>query len=139
MPITGGCHCGAIRYEALGEALTHAPCHCTDCRRSAGAPMVAWTMYPQNAVKVTKGTPKIYHSSENGSRHFCPDCGTGIFYTNAVTLPGIIDIQSATYDNPNAAAPPVHIQIAERIMWMEHAHERPTFERYPPQNASGHE
>jgi hypothetical protein len=101
--------------------------------------MVAWTMYPQNAVKVTKGTPKIYHSSENGSRHFCPDCGTGIFYTNAVTLPGIIDIQSATYDNPNAAAPPVHIQIAERIMWMEHAHERPTFERYPPQNASGHE
>jgi hypothetical protein len=33
MTITGGCHCGAIRYEAEGQALTHALCHCTDCRR----------------------------------------------------------------------------------------------------------
>jgi hypothetical protein len=45
--ITGGCHCGAIRYQAEGEALTHALCHCTDCRRHAGAPIVGWTMYPQ--------------------------------------------------------------------------------------------
>jgi len=38
MAISGGCHCGAIRYEAADEALTHALCHCTDCRRHAGAP-----------------------------------------------------------------------------------------------------
>jgi hypothetical protein len=93
--ITGGCLCGAIRYQAEGEALTHALCHCTDCRRHAGAPMVGWTMYPQGAVKVTRGTPKVYVSSEHGRRHFCPDCGTGLFYTNAEMLPGIIDIQSA--------------------------------------------
>ena len=55
MAITGGCHCGAVRYEAEGDALTHALCHCSDCRRSAGAPMVGWTMYRQDAVKVTKG------------------------------------------------------------------------------------
>ncbi|MDP1906963.1 MAG: GFA family protein, partial [Hyphomicrobium sp.] len=54
--ITGGCHCGAIRYQAEGDVLTHALCHCTDCRRHAGAPMVGWTMYPQAAVAVTKGT-----------------------------------------------------------------------------------
>jgi hypothetical protein len=139
MTISGGCHCGAVRYEADGEALTHALCHCTDCRRSAGAPMVAWTMYPVEAVKVTKVAPKIYHSSENGRRHFCGDCGTGVFYTNAVMLPGIIDIQSATYDNPNAVAPQAHIQVAERIAWMESAHALPSFDRYPPQKSSGHE
>jgi hypothetical protein len=33
-------------------------------------------------------------------RHFCPDCGTGLFYTNSEILPGIIDTQSATYDDP---------------------------------------
>ena len=95
MAITGGCHCGAIRYEASGEAITHALCHCTDCRRHAGAPMVGWTMYPLDAVRVTKGAPKVYASSENGRRHFCAECGTGLFYTNAVVLPGIIDVQSA--------------------------------------------
>ena len=101
MAITGGCHCGAVRYEAEGEALTHALCHCTDCRRHAGAPMVGWTMYKESAIKVTKGAPKVYHSSESGRRHFCADCGTGLFYMNAQILPGIVDVQSATYDDPD--------------------------------------
>ena len=131
--ITGGCHCGAVRYQAEGQALTHALCHCMDCRRHAGAPMVGWTMYPKDAVKVTKGMPKVYSSSANGRRHFCPDCGTGLFYENAEILPGIIDIQSATYDDAAAVPPQAHIQIAERIGWMERAHELPAFDRYPPQ------
>ena len=131
--VTGGCHCGAIRYQVEGELIVHALCHCSDCRRHAGAPMVGWTMYAQNAVKVTQGAPKIYESSEHGRRHFCPDCGTGLFYTNAQVLPGIIDIQSATYDDPNTVPPIAHMQVAERISWVEHAHELPTFERYPPQ------
>ena len=131
--ITGGCHCGAIRYQAEGEPLTHALCHCTDCRRHASAPMVGWTMYQRGAVKVTKGTPKVYASSENGRRHFCPDCGTGLFYENAHMLPGIIDIQSATYDDPASVPARAHIQVAERISWMERAHELPAFDRFPPQ------
>jgi hypothetical protein len=131
MNIIGGCHCGAIRYQAEGEVLTHALCHCSDCRRSAGAPMVGWTMYPADAVKLTKGVPKIYQSSAHGRRHFCPDCGTGVFYTNADMLPGIIDIQSGTYDDPDAVPPQAHIQVAERIGWMERIHELPEVERYP--------
>ena len=58
--ITGGCHCGAIRYQVEGELIVHALCHCTDCRRHAGAPMVGWSMYAEDALKVTKGTPKVY-------------------------------------------------------------------------------
>ena len=94
--------------------------------------MVAWTMYKHDAVKVTKGTPKIYRSSEHGRRHFCPDCGTGLFYTNVEMLPGIIDVQSSTYDDPNVIPARAHIQVAERIGWMANAHELPMFERFPP-------
>lgn len=132
MTITGGCHCGAIRYEVRGEALTHALCHCTDCRRHAGAPMVGWTMYPGTALKIIKGTPRIYKSSEHGRRHFCSDCGTGLFYGNASVLPGLVDIQSATYDDPSAIPPRLHIQTAERLPWMTRLNELPEFERYPP-------
>jgi len=89
-------------------------------------------MYRLDAVKVTKGAVKVYASSEHGRRHFCPDCGTGLFYTNVEMLPGIIDIQSATYDDPNAVPVRAHIPVAERIGWMERAHELPAFERYPP-------
>ena len=86
-------------------------------------------MYPEAAVKV-KGQPRL--KSSDGRRHFCADCGTGLFYTNAVVLPGIIDIQSGTYDDPDAVPAQAHVQVAERIGWMARAHELPTFERYPP-------
>ena len=134
MSIAGGCHCGAVRYEVEGDAMTHALCHCTDCRRHAGAPMVAWTMYPDEALRVTKGAVRVYKSSEHGRREFCADCGTGLFYRNAEVLPGIVDIQSATYDNPDAVPAQAHIQVADRIGWMAEAHSLPAFERYPPQD-----
>jgi hypothetical protein len=87
MSLTGGCHCGAIRYEVSGDPFTHAICHCTDCRRHSGAPMVSWTMYPVGSLRVTRGTPKVYVSSEHARRHFCADCGTGLFYYNDSMLP----------------------------------------------------
>jgi hypothetical protein len=133
MTLNGGCHCGKIRYRVEGEAMTHALCHCTDCRRSAGAPMVGWTMYPQNAVTIEQGQPKTYESSQDGRRLFCADCGTGLFYVNEKILPGIIDIQSATYDDPSAVPARAHIQVAERIAWMKDAHALPEFERFPSQ------
>lgn len=132
MKLSGGCHCGAIRYEVEGDPDTHALCHCSDCRRHAGAPMVGWTMYPEDALKITKGAPKIYESSANERRQFRPDCGTGLFYTNAQMLPGIVDIQSGTYDEPEKLPARAHIQVAERLSWMERAHELPVFDRYPP-------
>ncbi len=130
--VTGGCHCGAIGFEAQGEPVFHALCHCRDCRRHAGAPMVGWAMYPAATVRVTRGQPKLYESSSQGRRQFCGACGTGLFYSNDAILPGMIDIQSATFDDLGAVPAQVHIQVAERIGWMEHAHELPTFARYPP-------
>lgn len=94
--------------------------------------MVGWTMYPHGSLKVTKGAPKTYESSSHGRRQFCADCGTGLFYSNQETLPGLVDIQSATYDDPNSVPARIHIQTADRITWMERAHELPTFDRYPP-------
>jgi hypothetical protein len=127
----GGCHCGAVRYVMPVAVEHHTLCHCMDCRRHAGAPAVAWAMAAMEDVAVT-GTPRIYASSENGRRHFCGTCGTGLFYTNDAIFPGMIDVQTATLDNPDAIALQAHIQLADRIGWMATAHELPGFERYPP-------
>lgn len=133
MTIEGGCHCGAIRYRLEGAPLHHALCHCSDCRKSAGAPMVGWAMFPAAALSVTRGEPKEYASSESGRRQFCGDCGTGLLYRNEAMLPGLVDVQSSTFDDPEAVPAQVHIQAAERLGWMETAHTLPAFERYPPQ------
>jgi len=129
---TGRCHCGAIRYTVEGKPVYSGLCHCIDCRRHAGAPMVGWTAYPAAALKVLQGRPKVYFSSEHGRRHFCPDCGTVLFYFNDAALPALADIQTATLDDPGLVAPQMQVQTAEQIDWMKDAHNLPAFERYPP-------
>ncbi len=131
MTNTGRCLCEAIQYQITGTPKFVALCHCNNCRRSAGAPMVAWAMFPEAALTLTKGQPKTINSSGTAMRSFCADCGTGLFYRNAVNLPGIVDIQSATLDHPDAFPPTLHIQTAERIGWMQRVHELPECARFP--------
>ena len=78
-----------------------------------------------------QGEITIFNSSGSAMRGFCAKCGTGITYRNAEYLPGIVDIQGATFDNPEHFAPGIHIQTAEQVGWMANAHELPKFERFP--------
>ena len=127
----GGCHCGAVRYTVSGEPQHVALCHCSDCRKSAGAPVVAWAAFAEGEFNLLQGELTTFNSSGSAMRSFCPKCWTGIAYRNDDMLPGIVDIQAATLDNPDALPVQAHIQTAERLGWMVHAHELPQFERYP--------
>lgn len=130
--LTGGCRCGAVRYQAqVEDPSRHALCHCEDCRRSAGAPAVAWLAVPDSAFRVTSGEAQSWHGTGGAVRHFCDVCGTGIYYLNPTVLPGIVDIQSATLDDPESHAPAAQIQCAERLEWMARLDTIAAFERFP--------
>lgn len=129
--LSGGCHCGAIRYRMSPNLMHHALCHCSDCRRHSGAPMVGWALIQASDLEVD-GSPKIYASSADGRRHFCGNCGTSLFYSNEAIFPGLIDVQSATLDDGNAITPPgAQIQLAERLHYMDDLASMPRFDRYP--------
>jgi hypothetical protein len=127
----GGCQCGAVRYKISGEITGHALCHCSDCRASSGAPAMAWLMLPEEGFELIKGELTTYNSSGAAMRKFCGKCGTGIAYTNAENLPGLIDIQSATLDENNSDAPAVQIQTADRLFYMEDLSKIPALEGFP--------
>jgi hypothetical protein len=126
----GRCHCGSVQYEVSGEPIHQALCHCSDCRRHSGAPMVGWALFPNERISI-RGETKEYRSSDAGRRHFCPGCGTSLFYTNSVIFPDQTDVQIATLDDPDSVVPQAQIQTAERIGWMEKLDELPQFERFP--------
>ena len=130
MGLSGHCHCGAISYSVAGEPQHSSFCHCEDCRRSAGAPVVGWAAFKAADLAVT-GSPASYASSEHAVRQFCGTCGTGLFYVNEQVLPGLVDIQIATLDDPEALPPQLHVQAAERLSWMENIDALPAFDRYP--------
>lgn len=129
--VTGGCRCGAIRYEVNGEAAHHALCHCRDCQMGSGAPMVAWIAFKNDDFHITKGTPSSFNGDGKSIRQFCGNCGTPLFFFNEDNLPGIADIQSVTLDDPDAHLPQAQIQMAERRAWMAKLDEMPEFERFP--------
>ncbi len=131
MSLCGGCHCGAVRYEVSGDPAHVAICHCADCRKCSGAPMVSWAAFKEEAFRVIQGAARERNSSGTAWRAFCGDCGTPLWFRNQEALPGLVDIQSATLDDPDALRPQVQIQVAEQIGWMETAHELPKFQRFP--------
>jgi hypothetical protein len=128
---SGGCQCGAVRYEVSGEPHHAALCHCNDCRKSIGAPAATWAAFAEGDFRVTAGDPVTYNSSGAAMRSFCPRCGTSLFYRNAEMLPGIVDILAATLDDPEALPPAIHIQTADRLSYMADLTALPEFERYP--------
>ena len=132
MELTGGCQCGAVRYRISAEPQHVTLCHCSDCRKSAGAPVVAWAGFAEADFAVTAGEPVTFNSSGATFRSFCGACGTGLIFRNAEMLPGIVDIQSATLDDPEQLPPSAHIQAVEELAWMKTAHDLPRFERFPP-------
>ena len=133
--LTGGCACGAIRYEFSGAPEASFACHCTTCQRQAGAPMMLYFIANESdGFRFTQGQPKPYTSSEKAQRHFCADCGTPIFFQYNDT-PGRFVVSQGTLDQPNALPPMVHIQTADSPEWYSINDGAPQFERdyIPPE------
>ena len=131
MPINGGCQCGAVRYELSGLPDRVSVCHCRDCQRSAGAPLVSWAAMPKERFRIVRGAPAVVNSSGDAFRYFCGTCGTGLYYVNEAVLPGLVDVQTMTLDDPSAFPPTAQVQTDERAGWIPHLGEIPAFARYP--------
>ncbi|OYX65641.1 MAG: aldehyde-activating protein [Sphingomonadales bacterium 32-64-17] len=129
--ITGGCRCGAVRYEAEDESAHHALCHCRDCQMAHGAPVVGWIAFKTEQVRFSGAEPVRYTAASGSTRSFCGTCGTPLAFVNEEALPGIVDLPSVTLDDPDALAPQAQIQVAERRAWMADLAALPEFARYP--------
>jgi hypothetical protein len=69
--LTGRCACGAIRYRLAAEPSDGDYCHCTTCRRTAGAPVMAFATVPREGFVVPTGFIANWPSSDFGQRGFC--------------------------------------------------------------------
>jgi len=114
----GGCLCGAVRYEVGGEASKPCFCHCTSCRRAAGAPMVPWATFARAAFRVTHGTLAEYRSSPPVLRGFCAACGSSLTYRHA-ERPAEIDLTLATLDEPARLVPAAHVWVGDKLSWVK--------------------
>jgi hypothetical protein len=124
--IEGGCFCGLVRYRADAAPYQETNCHCSICRRTSGAPYVAWFSVPAAAFRFTAGEPTSLRSSEHGTRRFCPRCGTPLTFQSSRS-PGEIDVTTCSLDAPQRVPPKDHTHTASKLVWVELGDRLPAF------------
>lgn len=92
---TGGCLCGDVRLEAVGQPYRVGICHCLDCRKHHGALFYAAAIFPQEAVTIEGET------REYAGRSFCPRCGSSVFARSADE----IEVNLGSLDAPDQLTP----------------------------------
>ncbi len=128
--MTGGCMCGAVRYETAGESFKVIHCHCQSCRKHNGASVATLAGFNADQVKFSGDGRKIYESSPGVGRAFCGKCGTPLTWEGdgGDRGPIVIFFHISTFDTPEVLVPTVHSFYRERIPWMDIADNLPRYE-----------
>ena len=132
-PPTGGCACGAVRYELKSKAFDAGWCHCRTCQLVSGAPAMVFASVPDGDLAFTRGADEVktFPSSSFGHRAFCAACGTPL-YMKVNHQPETVDFSVATLDAPDRVVPGFHIFVSSKIDWFETADDLPRHERFRP-------
>lgn len=103
------CSCGALKVTVPGPPQMVIACHCLECQRRTGSAFGLGAFYPSDAVTVA-GASKVYsrHGESGGkvNTHFCPECGTSLFW-RAERLPEMIAVAVGAFENPAFCAPAI--------------------------------
>lgn len=112
---TGGCQCGAVRYALLDAPTNACICHCRMCQKQFGSFFGAFASVDPARLRITRGEPGWFQSSDEALRGFCRDCGTPLFYKYLSSPQLAITIGSL--DRHSEVKPLIQIGIEGREPW----------------------
>lgn len=135
MPETysGGCACGALRYEISGEPVAMLHCQCRQCQRDSGTGHQSHVTF-FGAQMSSKGNVSLWQSTGDGGtvkrRGFCPTCGSPIFLTFPA-MPEVLIVTPASLDDPSVFMPTAVTWASAGQVWDHLDPEVPKFDRMP--------
>ena len=111
----GKCFCGAVEFTVTGEPAAMGYCHCSSCREWSAGPVNAFTLWPPEAVKVTKGADNIgvYHRTDKSLRKWCKTCGGHLFTDHPPW--NLVDVYAAVIPSVKFK-PGVHVHYQETVL-----------------------
>lgn len=131
---TGGCACGAIRYETSGKPILENHCQCRDCQKRSGTGHGSYLTFPDRAEVTITGeanTWRVAGDSGNEKVHgFCATCGTPVHLT-FVAMPELISVPATSLDDPGQFHPQVVTYTIRGQAWDTIDSSLQKFERMP--------
>ena len=117
---TGGCHCGAVKFETDLDPMMVGKCNCERCRRLNGTFAVS-AFYSEDEISI-KGNSSIYNFTGGSgmavASHFCDACGCRV-YGKADSFPGMVTISLGAFDNPHSFKPRGEIYTNYKLDWVK--------------------
>ena len=132
---TGGCLCGALRYEAEGEPVYAGYCCCADCRKASGSGFIPFMGFSATQLRVTGETRQYRCAAFNGGvsvRNFCPVCG-GLVFGGVVGQDEMHTIYAGSLDDPSGFKPQIAIFARDCPPWATIPPQLTAFETMPDQ------
>lgn len=118
LPLTGGCNCGAVRYEVSAPLVLASYCHCERCQRRSGAAASANAHPAAGAFRIVAGTEKLrmWQPDGGGEKWFCGECGSSLFGRNPAHADPI-GIRMGTFDGDPGIRPSVRQFVSSAAPW----------------------
>ncbi len=120
MNFRGGCLCGTVQYEAVGDPENASYCHCDDCKRATGGPYTVGVLVKLKDLHIISGEVKGYttiaDSGRKITREFCPNCGSPLF-TRAEKYPDLVFLKAGSLDEPEVVKPSCQTWTKCAVPW----------------------
>ena len=131
--MTGGCLCGAVRYESSAPPVVTRVCWCRLCQYLGAGSGTVNACFRTESFAIHGETRDFMSIADSGSvmhRRFCPGCGTPLFST-AESRPQLVFVRAGTLDDPEVARPAMTIWTSQAPSWACIAADLPREERQP--------
>lgn len=125
---TGGCFCGAVRYQANAPLMPVTYCHCSKCRRWHGH-VGAYTAVDREAFQLSEARGLKWHTlSPTVKRGFCVECGSSLFFDESPLSK--MAICAGTLDAPTGIREKAHIYCASQGDYYQITGELPRYDAF---------
>ena len=117
-PLTGGCLCGAVRFEVTEPLVSAGYCHCTRCQRRTGTAASAQARIVPGSLRILSGNELIraYEPPDGFAKHFCSACGSAL-WSRSREDPEIVSVRLGAFDGDPGIRPSARSFVAYAAPW----------------------
>jgi hypothetical protein len=117
-PLTGGCQCGAVRYEIIGTPVNLYICHCRECRKQSASAFGISLFVRREDFHLTQGKTERWSRATDSGRTlhcaFCPDCGSRLWH-EAAGEPETISVKGGSLDQTLDLGEAIHVWTSRKL------------------------
>jgi hypothetical protein len=116
--LSGGCNCGAVRFEVTAPLYSSTYCHCTRCQRRTGTAASANARAAADSFRILQGEDRLraWKPETGAQKFFCGDCGSALFSRNPDD-PSFVGVRLGVIDGDPGIRPAAHQFVAYAAAW----------------------